>query len=225
MTLAAIETSGSVCGVALFNDGHLLYHASLTGDRVHDRACARMVDEAFQSTGVAPASLSHVAVSVGPGSFTGLRIGISVGVGLALGAGARMIPVPTLDACAFAAVPLASRCGNSRLLSLAPAGRDLVYAALYEAKPAFRRITEYRAIPLNGLPALIDETTSVVGPGTELVEGGDLSAVLPGAVRLSAELVGLLGLQLHYRGVGVGPEAIEPLYIREFTPKTSAKSL
>lgn len=225
MTLAAIETSGSICGVAIFREGRLLYNVSLGGDRVHDRACARMVEEAFENTELKPTELDHVAVSVGPGSFTGLRIGISVGVGLAIGAGAKMIPVPTLDACAYASMSLAARCGHSRVLSLAPAGRDLVYAALFEAKPAFRRITEYRAIPISSLSTLIDETTAVVGPGAELIESGSAGVVLPGATTLSAESVGLLGLHLHYRGVGVGPEGIEPLYIREFTPKISAKSL
>ena len=132
MNLLALETATAVCGVALLRDGALVAERWIEERYVAAERIFGFIDEVLQDGGVLPAALSGVAVSIGPGSFTGLRIGLSVAKGLHAATGMAVIPVPTLEALAGAAAPGARAEGAAMILAALDARRDEVYCQLFE---------------------------------------------------------------------------------------------
>ncbi len=221
--LAAIETTGDTCGVALFDGNRLLCELHAEIPRSHDRLLAHLYKELLSVTGVAPADVKRIAVSVGPGSFTGIRVGISFASGLALATGAVLIPVPTLEAIAYNLRHVAHISNRSRVISLVPAGRDRLYAALYQITPEFVTLTKSRAIAVKHIPTLLDENVLAAGPGAKLLDRSCNDSIVLGSESLTASAVGRMGLYLHYHGSGKTPEEVTPLYIGEFIPLSRSK--
>lgn len=129
-----IETSTSVCSVALAVDGAVVFdkvsfngpsHASLTGV---------YVEEALHELKSRSLRLDAVAVSSGPGSYTGLRIGVSVAKGLCFGLGIPLIGIHSLDIMAAAAIRQYSEAEEALFCAMLDARRMEVYAAIYDAQ-------------------------------------------------------------------------------------------
>lgn len=99
--ILAIETSESFCGAAVYFSDDKYFQSVLKDKHSHSEKLIGSVDYVLKSSGVQLSDLSAVAVSAGPGSFTGLRIGMSAAKGLAFGAGLSIIPVPTFEALAM----------------------------------------------------------------------------------------------------------------------------
>ncbi len=125
----AIDTATDVAGVAL-HDGVAVLEERTWATRRHTQGLAPAVAEVIRRHGVAARNLDGVAVAIGPGSYTGLRIGLALAKGLAVGAGVAVVGVPTLD---ILAVPLSPPVLNRdrRLWALLRAGRGRVVAAAY----------------------------------------------------------------------------------------------
>ena len=100
MQLLAIDTSGPVCGVAVAAGGSIRYSCAVTNKRTHSVNLLPMLDAALAGAGLTLAELDAIACVVGPGSFTGVRLGVSTVKGLAHGAGRPCIPVNALEALA-----------------------------------------------------------------------------------------------------------------------------
>ncbi|ADU50392.1 peptidase M22 glycoprotease [Thermaerobacter marianensis DSM 12885] len=100
--ILGIDTSGPRCGVALLKDGEPAGAEELAAPGTN-RALMPAVDRLCRRAGIGPRQLDGIAVALGPGSFTGLRIGLAAAKGLALGLGRPLAGVGTLDAVVFAA--------------------------------------------------------------------------------------------------------------------------
>ena len=103
MKLLAIDTSGPVCGVAILTDESVRYECAVLNKLTHSVNLLPMIDEAFAATGLTIAEMDRLAVTVGPGSFTGVRIGVSTLKGLAHGADKPCVAVDALEAMAAGA--------------------------------------------------------------------------------------------------------------------------
>ena len=140
-----IETSTAVCSVAVSDDSQVIYHEEDHGDDSHKGASAErlgtMVDEAMSFTDSHAIPFDAVAVSAGPGSYTGLRIGISMSKGICYGRNLKLIAVPTLE---LMCVPILLReelPDDALLCPMLDARRMEVYAALYNrALKAVRQV-------------------------------------------------------------------------------------
>ncbi len=100
MKLLAIDTSGPVCGVAILTEEGIRHECAVMNHKTHSVNLLPMIDQAFQSTGLTLAEMDRLAVVVGPGSFTGVRLGVSTVKGLAHGAGKPCVAVNALEAMA-----------------------------------------------------------------------------------------------------------------------------
>lgn len=100
MKLLAIDTSGPVCGVAILADDTIRYEATAVNKMTHSVNLLPMVDTALADTGLSLAEMDRLAVTVGPGSFTGVRLGVSTVKGLAHGADKPCVAVDALEAMA-----------------------------------------------------------------------------------------------------------------------------
>ncbi len=126
MRLLAIETATPAQGVALAEDDRLLAELSYEAKGHRGGLLLPAVDQVLKKAGVAARDLDAVAVSVGPGSFTGLRVGLATAKGLALGTGARLVGVSTLEALAEGYAPR-----DGTVCALLDAYRGEVYMALF----------------------------------------------------------------------------------------------
>jgi tRNA threonylcarbamoyladenosine biosynthesis protein TsaB len=222
MNVLAIDTSGEAMGIALATrDGRLLSSVQRAGLR-HAEALAPAVSTLLAQGGIAASSLDLIGCAIGPGSFTGIRIGLATAKGLAFGAGCGVVGVPTLDAlaarfAAFAAV----------VVPIVDAHKGRLFAATYRGG---ERTSEYLDLEPPALAALLLEAGRepplvITGPharrfretlgsvwedrlrsGTLLVDGGfsdsDPLAVLELAVR-------------RLRASGADDETLAPIYVRQ----------
>ena len=101
MRILAIESSAVTASVAILTDDTLTAEYTINYKKTHSQTLLPMIDEICDMTDVKPDEFDVVAVSTGPGSFTGLRIGVATGKGIALATGIKMAAVPTLDAMAM----------------------------------------------------------------------------------------------------------------------------
>ena len=98
-SILAIETATSSCSVALVCDDHV-FARNQTGNNIHSNVLLDMINEVLTQAQITTQQIQAVAVGQGPGSFTGLRIGIGVAQGIAFGADAPMVGISSLDALA-----------------------------------------------------------------------------------------------------------------------------
>jgi tRNA threonylcarbamoyladenosine biosynthesis protein TsaB len=99
--ILAFETSENICGVCIYFSDEIYFSSSVNLKHSHSEMIFEITDSLFKLAGIKPTDLDSIAVSEGPGSFTGLRIGFSAAKGLAYGAKLPIISVPTYEAFAF----------------------------------------------------------------------------------------------------------------------------
>ena len=100
MLILAMDTSGPGCSTAILEDETLLYEARTVNKMTHSSSLMLMVEEALSKSGRSKADISLLAAVVGPGSFTGVRIGVAAAQGMARGLGILCVPVNALEAMA-----------------------------------------------------------------------------------------------------------------------------
>ena len=131
-TILHIETSTDVCSVAVSEDSHVIFHQDDHSGPNHAERLGTMVDEALSFTDNHAIPFDAVAVSCGPGSYTGLRIGVSMAKGICYGRNLKLIAVPTLE---LLCVPILLREipeEDALLCPMLDARRMEVYAGLYD---------------------------------------------------------------------------------------------
>ena len=157
MNILAIDTAGKTAAVAVMRDDTLLYEMASNTGLTHSETLLPMVDTALKACGLTPAQLDLYAVTNGPGSFTGLRIGIAAIKGLAFPDNTPCIGVSTPEAIAYGllgfegiVIPMMdARCGQ-------------VYTALFQGKDGcLTRLSEDEALPLSELK---EKLKSCTGP-------------------------------------------------------------
>src|SRR2546425_10061626 len=163
MRVLAVETSTLAGGAALLDGELVVGEYVLDVSATHSERLMGAIDRLLTDAGWTVRDLEGLAVSVGPGSFTGLRIGLSTVKGLALALSIPIVAVPTLDAMAallpFAALPVCP---------VLDARKREVYASLYRWDGlGMRREWEYLAIAPGDLARRLHEPVIVVGDGAD----------------------------------------------------------
>ena len=144
-----IETSASLCSVALAEDGKVLAYRESAGGREHAALTAPFVQEVLDECGLKVSDCAAVCVSAGPGSYTGLRVGSSTAKGLCFGAGIPLISVSTPDIVVAKAISggLVPD-GCTAIVPMIDARRMEVYSAVYS--PMGERLTEIAPVVVEG---------------------------------------------------------------------------
>jgi tRNA threonylcarbamoyladenosine biosynthesis protein TsaB len=221
MRLLAIETSTLTGAVALLEGDTVVAESRVNIAVTHGERLMAAIDGVLRAARWQLADVAAFAVALGPGSFTGLRIGLSTVKGLALATGKPVVGVPTLDALAwtlpFCAYPVCP---------ILDARKDEVYTALYRTLDGrLEVIAPARAVP----PATLAEDLRlgtegplvIVGDGVAPFAGvftgvlGPRARLAPAGFRLpSAVTVGELGQWALARGETSDPAGLVPLYLR-----------
>jgi tRNA threonylcarbamoyladenosine biosynthesis protein TsaB len=175
------------------------------------------IDLALKTVGMKIDDLNGLAVSIGPGSFTGLRIGLSTVKGLCIAAKKPLAAIPSLDALAS----LSLYCRH-QLAPLLDAKKDQVYAAIYDTGDGeLKRESEYLAVSVEDLVKRISRKTLFVGPGARLYQkelarllGENACFALNDQSFPSGASVARLGISKLSCGETKDVANLEPLYIR-----------
>lgn len=128
MKILAVETASKVASVAISEDGKILSSKTICDTRTHSETLLPMIDEVLKGAGISISDIDFFACSEGPGSFTGLRIGVSAIKGLAMATGKMIVGVPTITAMAYA-----YRNTDYIIVPILDARRSEVYTGIYAA--------------------------------------------------------------------------------------------
>ncbi|CAN5227018.1 tRNA (adenosine(37)-N6)-threonylcarbamoyltransferase complex dimerization subunit type 1 TsaB [soil metagenome] len=209
MIVLAVDTALGACqAVLLAGDGAPVVR-SVVMDRGHQERLAPLVAELFEEAGLRPSGVERIGVTVGPGSFTGLRVGLAFAKGFGLGIGAPPVGIGTLQALALGA--------QGRVASVISAPHDRCYLQLFDGALALSRpdlLSWKEAADLCRAGGVVE----AIGPGAaDLAERLPALAVdsrlAPDPARLAAHLATL--------AAPFAPAA--PLYLREPDAKTIAE--
>ena len=129
-----IETSTEVCSLALSENGAVLAYREDDKDKSHASKLTPFIDTVLNETSTDIKAISAICVSEGPGSYTGLRIGVSVAKGLCFGVDIPLIAVSSLKAMASACINNTDNPGDFLFCPLMDARRMEVYTAMYDGK-------------------------------------------------------------------------------------------
>lgn len=218
MIVVGLETSSTIAGIAVIRDHQVMAEASQELGGVHAEKLPGMLERTMGDLDVQWSDVEGFAISIGPGSYTGLRVGLSLVKGLAYVTKRPVAAVPTLDTIAFQ-VP----CCGYPVHVLTDARRGQVYEARYDTSGCrTERQTEYRVGLLEDVLASIGDKVLLVGNGVDAYRPdivailGDRACFPPaGAGRLMASSTAFLGLDRLKRGEQSDLNALEPLYLRK----------
>ncbi|MBR5490618.1 MAG: tRNA (adenosine(37)-N6)-threonylcarbamoyltransferase complex dimerization subunit type 1 TsaB [Oscillospiraceae bacterium] len=190
MIILALESSAKAASVALSKDGSLLAQSYQFSGLTHSRTLLPMAEDLLKNAGLTMADVDCVAVAHGPGSFTGVRIGVSAAKGLCWGADKPAVGVSTLEAMAWNG----EYAGDGTVICCAmDARRNQVYNALFTFENgAPKRLSKDRAISLRELCDELKDISApivVVGDGAELCYkflAGELTnvSIAPESIRM-----------------------------------------
>jgi tRNA threonylcarbamoyladenosine biosynthesis protein TsaB len=230
--ILCIETGTDICSVGIVNNGELISLRESDSGRDHAKKVAVFVDELLAENNIDPQQIDAVAVGEGPGSYTGLRIGVSFAKGLCYGLGKPLIAVSSLAALAAVAIEDykagiidIENWDSARLCPMIDARRMEVYTQVFDSK----------ANPLSSVTAeVVDENTLA-----EHRAATDHFVVFGSGAAKCAEILGaeLIDVTPSVRGMATIAEQkfadgdfadvayFEPYYLKDFVVTTSKKKL
>jgi len=215
LLILAFETSAKAGSVALMDDGKLLGESYQNTGLTHSQTLLSMAQSLVESCGYTPQQVEAVAVAAGPGSFTGVRIGVAAAKGFAWGGELPCYGVSTLEAMA-----LNLGIWQGYVVCAMDARRSQVYNAIFRAEQGvLRRVCEDRAISLEELAEevmTLDGPCFLVGDGSALCKKAIPTLILPPEHRMHqrAAGVGLAAWKAIQEGIPGDGAALEPNYLR-----------
>lgn len=223
MKILGIETATSVCAAAVVENGRLLSEKYLTEPHSHSEKLLTIIDQVLNSI----EAFDAVAISIGPGSFTGLRIGLSVAKGLAYASARPIVAVSTLEALVYNLIINEKIKDGALICPLIDARRDEFYTALYCVNhKELATVVEPQAKKFDDLlNVLPDEELAFIGDGASkfkiLTQENKLNKnfwiFYDGLINLcSAASVALLGEKKLVRNETENLSELEPVYIKDF---------
>lgn len=225
MIILAADTSTPINTVCVSRDGCILAETVVHAGRRHSERLLETVDWALQEADVSLDDVEALAISVGPGSFTGLRVGVATWKGLAFGRRLPLVGVPTLDALA-GLVPLQ----EGLMCTLLDARMHEVFGAVYRFDNGIRtKLAPDRVCPVEAILEKIQGPALFLGDGAVLYEPvirGDV----PGAVFAPphcsvprASAVAVEAFRLMEAGAPTDAGGVNPVYLRKSQPEEALK--
>lgn len=223
MKILAIDTSTKYLSLAIVDNDKILTGFHEKEDMKHSSLLIPTIDKLLKKCDLKLKNIDAIALSIGPGSFTGLRIGVATCKGINLALGIPIIAVPTLDVIAYNFIDEKEQI----LCPLIDAKKQKVYACFYRRKPLpnrhgskeviLDRIADYMLLDIEGLLEKIDKPTLVFGNAIKLYgarcENNPLVRISTKDWHPKAEIVAKLGLAKGSRRQFTNPDKLAPMYL------------
>lgn len=224
--ILSLETSVDVCSVTIHNHGKVLASAVVTEPQAHASKLGLLIQKVLEESNLSAQSLIAVAVASGPGSYTGLRIGVSTAKGLCYSLDIPLIAVNTLELLAYQVTSVAEM--GSILCPMIDARRMEVYSMLTDSSLKVLQTIQPEIIDEQSYSQILnDKKITFFGNGAAKCKGVIshpnalfIDDIIPSAVSLG-ELASLKFERAEFEDL----IHFEPLYLKEFQFKKSTKSL
>ena len=228
--ILCLETATPSCSVALVHNGEVLACEEDPKGQNHSEKITLFIDSVMKKAGISYNQLDAVAVSMGPGSYTGLRIGVSTAKGICYAVSKPLIAVETLEAMAYGGkvvIPSAARnlqqINGICLIPAIDARRMEVYAAIFDENVNKIKDTEAVIIDENSFADLKDHHLYLFGDGAdkcaEIFENDDKITVIKDFY-CSAKYMNVIAQQKLDNKDFVDVAYFEPFYLKDFVPGT-----
>ena len=217
MKVLGIETSGLVGNIAVCDGDRVVASKTYGKNFSHGKEIVSTIELLFNEIKWDPSNIDLIAVSTGPGSYTGLRVGVTCAKTLAYGLGKPVIDVPTLDV-------LVENVKDNSAKTICPvldAKRKSVYACIYDrSNNESRKTTDFLIISPDSLIDILPESTLIFGDGIapyrEIFSQKNLTIVEDEKLCIAdAADVARLGLERYEQGIRCEINALAPLYLRK----------
>ena len=226
MKVLGIDTATSILGIALRVDGETVEQVLYRQARNHDAMLTPAVRDLLASHSLRVRDLEAVALSIGPGSFTGLRIGLSFVKGLVFGTNVKVVTVPTLEA-------LARTLRNERrdLLPVECAivlpGRkgEVFWGKFRLSNDGVEQARQTELVSVEELAALLPASFVIAGEGAEVLDNARRNYFALYSIEASAAVVAEVGEERVRRGEFEDIASLEPFYGKEFLVKDTSGRL
>ena len=209
--ILAVETSGDNCSVALlFNDKNFV-EMNYQQKHIHSQKLIEMIDTVLKNAQLGLNQCKAIAVSMGPGSFTGLRIGLSTVKGLAFGANIPIIPVPTFDAYAYH-ISKYIKAGTKFVIAMNANGDEYYFSKYIKHDEKVDIVDNLKLVEKNNLQSLIFIDELVYGDSF-------IESTLKEALGITALKIGRWAYLLGYDLLTSNYDYLEPNYFKKFIVK------
>ncbi len=219
MKILGVESSATAACVAVYVDGKIVAKTFSNTGLTHSQTLLPMVENTLSISKIALSDVDYIAVSNGPGSFTGVRIGVAAVKGMAQPLNKKCIAVSTLEAIAK---PLENT--GCYAVSVMDARCNQVYTAQFNCKNGFERVTSDEAITIDELGERLKNVEGdivLIGDGTDVAYAKlinilpHIKTAIPSVKYQSAENVCLIAAEMLSKGFeGVYPQSVLPNYLR-----------
>lgn len=214
-----IETATTVCSVALAEDGQLLALKEQDGDYSHAENLTLFVEEVMKQANAKLTDIDAVSVSKGPGSYTGLRIGVSTAKGLCYSLDKPLVAVNTLQHLALA-LSQKEKIAAGMFCPMLDARRMEVYCAIYNSSNKIIKPTAAEIIDENSFAHLLSKNViyffgSGAGKCKEVLAGNKNAVFIDGIVPSAANMI-TLSEQAYINNMFEDLAYFEPFYLKDF---------
>lgn len=211
-----IETSTKACSVALHKNGELIVsREDVTTNFSHSEKLLKFISKLFSDAKLSLSDLDAIAVSMGPGSYTGLRIGVSTAKGLCYGLDIPLISISTLKAMSFG---MALEIKADLYCPMIDARRMEVYSAFFDINNTEVRKIQADIIDENSYKKELDKKVVFFGDGSEKIKEKikHENAMFVSNFHPSAKNMGLLSYQKFNKSLFEDLAYFEPFYLKDF---------
>lgn len=219
MTVLGIETSTAVCAVGLVHDGKNPIERSLVESHIHSEKLLTLVQEVVAEAGIKLSAIDCIAISIGPGSFTGLRIGLSTAKGLCYALEKPLVTISTFEALATAAFDAYPKI--SKIVVMIDAKKSEYYVGQFEkAGEEINPCSEIQVLSFaDAVSAVVpDSRTLILTDSVDKVvkAAGTAEAVKDVHQFCRASVVAKLGFRKARAHDGADIASVEPMYLKDF---------
>ncbi len=213
--ILALESAGAACSATISINGVLQAEYTIFEANKHDKFLAEFAKRLLNDFSIKPTDLDAIAVSAGPGSFTGLRISGSIAKAMCFDGEPKLIAVPNLEAFAFACIEKNTQQNNfNKVSATIKAQKDLLYYQDFSRD--FSSLSE---------PVLLSEEEYLQLDFSDAIVCGTAAHLFPDLPRdlsvssFSARLIAALASKMYAKGIFCDPADYTPMYVQDFKPR------
>lgn len=213
INILSIESSSSVCSVCISRDEHLISEYNIFEKNLHDRLLADLIKRVLRDIELPLKEIDAVAVSAGPGSFTGLRIGFSIAKGICYDQKIRLIAIPTLKAIANEQIEIAKFNSKDFILPVIFSNENQYYTQMFDL--TLQEISVVKIMKKEEIESIEGENFLLAGTSAK-----DFITDIPEVcTKLTASTIAKLALKYYYDSIFVNPFELTPDYYQLFKIK------
>lgn len=214
MKILSIDTSSNLCSVALLEDNQTIQELMIDDNKTHSQNLMPLIQDLFVKSNIGLSEIDLIACNKGPGSFTGIRIGIATAKAIAEVANIPVIGISSLDCLAYN-VPNAT----GVICSLIDANNNQVYSAIFDKN--YNLISEYLADDVSNIASSLNNYSDITFVGTGSINYKDILSNINSNIKFSTNNnqhsanVGKCAFEKYKNGYTENADTVLPMYLRK----------